>query len=224
MTRFSLAILLSWCAIGFCTATPVVAQGLLGTPHFDTEFVYFRPDDSEINRFDSFINGVQSNLNIPLMGDPSSTLGLDAYGRFRGLWIEGNDGGFSLDGDIYQYSVGTNLFFQGWGGVRPWLGTGYQHSDAYLKLDGLGNRFSDHERGNGFQLTVGVEADVFPMLAVRHSFEFNTEKFKSEDFQNPDYLAEFIISPPMNHWYLRLGAFIDFDGNGGALAGTGVRF
>lgn len=224
MARFSLAILLSWCAISLCSVNPASAQGLLGTPHFDTEFVYLRPNDADINRVDSFITGVQSNLNIPILGDPSSTLGLDAYGRFRGAWIEGNDSGVSLDGQIYQYALGTNLFFHGWENVRPWVGTGYQHTDTYIKADFLGTRFSDHERGNGFQFTVGVEADVLPMLAVRHSFEFNTDKFKSEDFQNPEYLAELIISPPMNHWYLRLGAFIDFDGNGGALAGAGVRF
>jgi len=108
--------------------------------------------------------------------------------------------------------------------VRPWLGTGFQHSDSFVTIDFQGNRFRERDRGDGFQLTLGVEADVFPMLAVRHSLQFDTDQFTGKDFENPEYLAEFIISPPMNHWYLRLGAFIDFDGNGGALAGTGARF
>lgn len=224
MARICLSTVMSLCLIGLWSVTPAAAQGLLGSPYHDTEFVYFRPNDSAINRLDHFIPGVQSNLNLPILRNEGSYLGLDVYGRFRSLWISGNDGGVDLNAKLYDYSAGTNLYFRGWQNVRPWIGTGYHHSDVHLKGEALGTHFSNRDREDGFQFTLGVEANVFPMLAVRHSLEFQTDRFNGSDFENPDYLAEFIISPPMNHWYLRLGVFIDFDGNGGALAGAGVRF
>ena len=119
MARLCLSTIVSLCLLSVFAVNSASAQGLLGTPHFDTEFVYFHPKDADIKRFDSFIPGVQSNLNVPILGEASSTLGLDAFGRFRGLWIDGSDGGIDLDAQLYQYSVGTNLFYRGWQNIRP---------------------------------------------------------------------------------------------------------
>ena len=231
MARTCLSMVISLCLLGLWMVTPASAQGLLGSGYSDSEFVYYRPNDANLNRLDHFIHGVQSNVNLPLLRNGDSYFGLDAYGRFRGLWMAHSEGSPQLDtgvrslnANFYDYSGGTNLYFRGWQNVRPWIGAGYHHSDVRLKGQLDGDHFSNRDREDGFLFTVGVEANVFPMLAVRHSLEFQTAKFNGSDFENPDYLAELIISPPMNHWYLRLGGFIDFDGNGGGLAGLGVRF
>ncbi len=209
-------------------ATPASAQGLLGNGYFDTEFVYYSPHDKDLRSIDSFIPGVQSNLNIPVLGRNEDQFGVDAWGRFRGLWVDGQMDilGVNVDTniDVYAGAAGANLYYSGWTGFRPWLGVGYEFSQARSKLSANGFTLKDRQNDDGLLLSAGLETTLHEMVAARTSVEWGSNLFNGNSLSKPLFLGEFIISQPTSYWYLRTGGFVDVDGNAGALAGIGVRF
>lgn len=208
--------------------TPVKAQGLLGNTYFDTEFIYYSPEDDFLREIDGFIPGVQANLNVPLVPGSAEVLGIDAWGRFRGLWISGTVDflGTDIDTDIDYYgaAVGANFYLSMWSAVRPWFGIGYEFSRSHLEMTDGVVTVKEKNNDNGLLLSVGLETTITEMLAARTSFEWGSNLFDENSLEDPMFVGEFVVSLPENHWYLRLGGFVDFDGNAGALAGAGVKF
>lgn len=195
--------------------------GLLGKMYLQGRYIHVHTDDPAIAPVDDTFQGFEVTFNapIPWFQFVAPGVGADVFFTFQQIGVDGSVMGVSFDADVDSYQVGTSLYADVFGPVRPFVQLGVEHNvfSASASLGPISSSITDDD--TDLLLNLGVEADLGQMASVRLMLDIDTDKFDESPFT-----ADLILWPH-ERIFLRAGVFVTLTGDEvGGQFGGGIVF